>query len=279
MYEKEKARVSRRSQTTVVTLGLLWKPPICKIAVGRLMTASQITSRFGASVRRLRYRLDITQESLAERAGLHRTYIAGIEGGARNVSLKCIEKLARGLEVSPDTLLLHASGRSGRGEPSGTGSSTREYVDILMVEDNRDDVELTLRAFKQARIANSLQVAHDGREALDFLFCAGRFAGRKMEDRPHLVLLDLNLPKIGGMEVLRRIKADKRTQSIPVVVLTASRAGQDLAECLRLGAEGYIIKPVDFQTLSQATPQLNLDWALLKPPAAESREVPGSVSA
>ena len=124
---------------------------------------------------------------------------------------------------------------------------------------------LTLRSFKQARIANSVQAVRDGQEALDFLFCAGRFARRKIEDQPYLVLLDLNLPKIGGMEVLRRIKADDRMLSTLVVVLTASRDGQDLAECRRLGAEAFIVKPVDFQALSQATLRLNLDWALLKP--------------
>src|SRR5258706_16080494 len=229
------------------------------------MTTSQITSRFGASVRNLRHGMGISQEALAERADLHRTYIAGIEGGTRNVTLRSIEKLARALQVSTDALLLHADGQGGREEPSRSESPSGKYVDILMVEDNRDDVDLTLEAFKQARITNSVQVVHDGEEALDFLLCKRRFACRKMEDRPQLVLLDLNLPKIGGIEVLRRIKADERTRMIPVVVLTASRTDRDIAECQRLGAETYIVKPVDFQGLSRATPQLNLDWALLKP--------------
>jgi two-component system, response regulator len=229
------------------------------------MAASQITSRFGASVRSLRHDLGISQEALAERADLHRTYIAGIEGGLRNVTLKSIDKLARALQVSTATLLWHTGESSGRMSSSGGELPTVKCVDILMVEDNREDVELTLRAFKQARITNSMQVVYDGQEALDFLFCTGRFALRKVQGRPQLVLLDLNLPKIGGMEVIRRIKTDKRTRRIPVVVLTASQNSQDIAQCQRLGAETCIVKPVDFQGLSRATPRLNLSWALFKP--------------
>jgi two-component system, response regulator len=132
---------------------------------------------------------------------------------------------------------------------------------------------VTLRAFKQARITNSLQVVHDGMEAMDFLFCTGRFGYRKMVDHPHLVLLDLNLPGIGGTQVLRRMKDDERTRSIPVVVLTVSRESQELTECRRLGAEAFVTKPVDFQGLSQAIPRLKLDWALLKPPEAISGKI------
>lgn len=237
------------------------------------MPASQITSRFGASVRSLRHRLGISQETLAERADLHRTYIAGIEGGSRNVSLKCVDKLARALQVSTATLFLHNGKPGGRAELSNGESFASQCVDLLIVEDNGDDVEMTLQAFKQARITNPVQVVHDGAAALDFLFCTGSFAHRKMEDRPQLVLLDLNLPKISGLEVLRRIKADRRTREIPVIVLTVSQKDRDIAECRRLGAATYIVKPVDFVTLGQATPQLNLNWTLLKPPPAKSRKV------
>lgn len=242
------------------------------------MSASQITSRFGASVRNLRHRLDISQETLAERANLHRTYIAGIEIGGRNVTLKSMERLARALGVSPATLLLQADELAAPPEQTGP-ASTGQCVDILIVEDDRHDVELTLRAFKKARVTNAVQVVHDGKEALDFLFRAGRFADRKMQDRPHLVLLDLKLPKIDGLEVLRRIKADKLTRSIPVVVLSASSDSRDLVECRRLGAETYIIKPLDFLTLSQATPRLKLDWALLQPPKPNSLGIPRAHSA
>jgi CheY-like chemotaxis protein len=216
--------------------------------------------------------LGISQEALAERADLHRTYIADVEGGARNVTLKTMDRLARALEVSNATLLLEAGDPAVLAELAGE-MSTGERVDILMAEDSRNDTELTLRAFKHARIANSVQVVHDGQEALDFLLCTGRFARRMIQDKPYLVLLDLNLPKISGVEVLRRIKADERTLSIPVVVLTASRDSKELAECRRLGAEACIVKPVDFLSLSNATPLLNLDWALLKPTAAETYSI------
>jgi len=237
------------------------------------MLESQIISCFGASVRSLRHELGLSQEALAEYTGLHRTYIAGIEGGGRNVTLKSIEKLAKALQVSIVDLLLpqHGPGRS----KSGTNgrSSTSECVDILMVEDNRDDVQMTLEAFKQAKLTNPVQVVYDGREALDFLFCTGRYARRKLKARPQLVLLDLNLPRVGGLEVLRRIKADARTRSIPVVVLTGSRDAQELAECRRLGAEASIVKPVDFHSLGRATPRLDLHWALLKELKTKGRTV------
>jgi len=235
------------------------------------MAKSQITTRFGASVRNLRHRMGISQETLAERADLHRTYIAGIEGGVRNVTLRSIEKLAGALQVSTETLLLQAGGGSGWAEPSGGGSAGGKYVDILMVEDNPDDAELALRAFREARINNSIQVVGDGEGALDYLFCKGRFAGRRIEDQPQLVLLDLHLPKMSGLEVLRRLKAEKQTRLIPVVVLTVSGEAYDISECRRLGAESYIVKPVNFLRLSQVTAQINLDWALLKPPVPESR--------
>jgi CheY-like chemotaxis protein/DNA-binding XRE family transcriptional regulator len=214
-------------------------------------------------VRRLRYSLDISQATLAKRAGLHQTYIAGIESGGRNVTLKSIDRLAAALQVSTGNLL-HAAGAPGA-PPSGS------YVDILMVEDNPDDIALTLHAFKQARITNPVRVVRDGKEALDFLFSAENFAGRKLQNRPHLVLLDLHLPRISGIEVLHRLKADERTRSIPVVVLTDSQDSQILAECRRLGAKSCITKPVDFQGLGQATLPLNLNWALLKPPELMAR--------
>jgi len=199
------------------------------------------------------------------------TLRAGIEGGARNVTLKSIDKLARALRVSTATLLSQAS------EPDA--SSAGECVDILVVEDDRADVEMTLQAFKRARITNPVQVVYDGNDALDFLFGAGQFAHRKMNDFLQLVLLDLHLPGIDGLEVLRRIKADERTRFIPVVVLTASRDAWELAECRRLGAETHIIKPVDFLGLSQAASRLNLAWALLKPPVTEPCAIAGSIPA
>jgi len=229
------------------------------------MAKLPITARFGATVRRLRFQLGISQEELAERADLHRTYIAGIERGARNATLKSIEKLAGALEVSTAALLGSPAGKPAPPAAARLESAAGKILDILIVEDNRSDVELTLRAFRKAHITNPVHVVHDGAEALDFLFCLGRYAERKIEDRPQVVLLDLNLPRIKGLEVLRRIKSDERTRMIPVIILTVSQRDRDIRECRRLGAETYIVKPVNFHSFSQATPQLCLRWALLEP--------------
>jgi two-component system, response regulator len=121
-----------------------------------------------------------------------------------------------------------------------------------------------MRAFQKARIANPVHVVGDGGEALDFLFATGSYAHRKEDHQPKVILLDLNLPRTNGLEVLRRIKADQRTQNIPVVVLTVSSRDRDIAECRRLGAETYIVKPVDFQNFSEATSNLSLAWTLVK---------------
>ncbi len=121
-----------------------------------------------------------------------------------------------------------------------------------------------LRAFKKACLANPIRVAHDGAEALDYIFCTGAFAHRKMEDTPQVILLDLSLPKVNGLEVLRRVKGDPRTRNIPLAVVSAFESGRDVEEAKRAGAETLILKPVDFQRFSQITPQLHLGWALLK---------------
>ncbi len=228
------------------------------------MLESQIISGFATSVRTLRHKLGMSQEALAECAGLHRTYIAGIEGGGRNVTLKSIEKLAAALQVSIADLLLPPHGGPKRKNVSNGNGHKAEFVEILMVEDNAEDVELTISAFRRAKMTNPIQVVSDGKDALDFLFCAGRFARRKQSARPLLVLLDLNLPKIDGIEVLRRIKADPRTMHLPVVILTASHDEREMADCRRLGADCFIVKPLDFQSLGEATPQLNLHWALMR---------------
>lgn len=229
------------------------------------MRIANIKKPFGLSVKTWRSRLGISQEELAERAGLHRTYVCDVERGARNVSLESIEKLARALEVSVPSLLSYANDLSS--EPRAMLSPTGDgLLKILLVEDLVDDVDLTMWALKNANIANRIQVMRDGAEALSFLFCTGKFAARRREDSPELILLDLGLPKIDGLEVLRQIKTDPRTSKIPVIVLTASTSGRDLATCKRLGADAFIPKPVDFHNLSEVTPKLSLQWALLKPP-------------
>lgn len=134
---------------------------------------------------------------------------------------------------------------------------------ILLVEDNPDDEKLTLRAMKKNNIVNEIVVAHDGAEALDFIFGTGPYASREAFILPQVILLDLNLPKIGGLDVLRKIREDDRTALLPVVILTSSKEEKDLVESYRLGANSYIRKPVDFKQFSEAIRQLGLYWLVL----------------
>jgi two-component system, response regulator len=141
----------------------------------------------------------------------------------------------------------------------------RSQVEVLLVEDEPLDVELTLSAFKKARFTNPIHVVHDGYEAMEFIFGTGAYAQRRDVVRPGVILLDLNLPRLDGLALLRQLKSDKRTENIPVIVLTASRQDRDIAECRRLGVENYLVKPVDFRDFSEMTPHLELEWALVKP--------------
>ena len=137
---------------------------------------------------------------------------------------------------------------------------------ILLIEDNPSDVDLTRRALEKGRIANDVVVARDGREALDYLWGEGRYDGRDSDDAPAVTLLDLKLPKIPGLEVLRRIRGDARTRRLPVVILTSSNEEQDLAASYDLGANSYIRKPVDFNQFTQAIAQLGLYWLVWNEP-------------
>ena len=144
---------------------------------------------------------------------------------------------------------------------SGTGET-----EILLVEDNPDDVEMTLRAFRKANIVNRIKVARDGAEALEFIFGGGTQADHDVEDTPKLILLDLKLPKIDGFEVLRRIKGDVRTKKIPTVILTSSKEQQDVVETYQLGVNSYIVKPVEFESFVDAVSKLGMYWLLLNHP-------------
>ena len=139
-------------------------------------------------------------------------------------------------------------------------------VEILLVEDNPNDVELTLRAFQKYNISNPVHVARDGAEALEFIFATGAYAGRKMENGPKVILLDLKLPLVDGLEVLREVKADPRTRLIPVVILTSSREERDIVESYKLGVNSYIVKPVDFEQFTESVRQLGMYWVLLNQP-------------
>jgi two-component system, response regulator len=139
-------------------------------------------------------------------------------------------------------------------------------VEILLVEDNPDDVEMTLHALQAHNLSNRIEVVRDGAEALDFMFRSGDYAGRDEVDQPKLILLDLKLPKISGLDVLKRIKSEPRTAAVPVVVLSSSAEDRDIKECYRLGVNSYIVKPVDFERFTDAVRQLGLYWLLLNNP-------------
>jgi CheY-like chemotaxis protein len=139
-------------------------------------------------------------------------------------------------------------------------------LEILLVEDNPNDVELALHALKKHNLANRIQVVKDGAEALDFLFARGAFSHRDINQIPRVVLLDLKLPKVDGLEVLRQVKADPHTRKVPVVVLTSSREERDVVESYSLGVNSYILKPVDFQQFTEAVRTIGLYWLLLNEP-------------
>ena len=144
--------------------------------------------------------------------------------------------------------------------------NTPNQTEILLVEDSQDDLDMTLRALRKANMANHIEIARDGVEALDFIFCEGAHTARKIENMPKLILLDLKLPKVSGMEVLRRIKGDPRTKMIPVVMLTSSKEQKDVIESYGLGTNSYIVKPVDFESFAEAVQKLGMYWLLLNQP-------------
>ena len=144
--------------------------------------------------------------------------------------------------------------------------SDSQVVELLLVEDNPQDLELALRALRKANLTNHIHVVRDGAEALEFIFCEGTYASRKITNAPKLILLDLKLPKVDGLEVLKRIRSDTRTKSIPVVMLTSSKEQSDVMESYNLGINSYIVKPVNFESFSAAVSQLGFYWLLLNEP-------------
>jgi two-component system response regulator len=139
-------------------------------------------------------------------------------------------------------------------------------VEILLIEDNMNDAELTIRALKKNNLANKLVHLEDGQEALDFIFAEGNYSDRKIADTPKVILLDLKMPKINGIQVLQKIKSDERTKKIPVIVLTSSKEDPDIQECYRLGVNSYVVKPVQFEKFLNAVSELGLYWMILNQP-------------
>lgn len=139
-------------------------------------------------------------------------------------------------------------------------------IEVLLVEDNASDAEMTIRTLKKNNLGNKLLHLKDGAEALDFIFAEGEYSGRQVESIPKVILLDLKMPKVSGIEVLRRIKTDERTRKIPVVVLTSSKEDPDIQECYALGVNSYVVKPVDFNEFQKAISELGLFWLIINQP-------------
>jgi len=207
----------------------------------------------------------LTQEELAERADLHRTYISDVERGARNLSLESIDKLARALGISLP--ILFAPDETPGTPVNFSSNPAAEHTDIILVENNSSEANLTVEALTKARLTNSVRVVTDAAEALELLLARDSFADDTKDPNNRVVLVELELPRVSGLELLRQLKADKRTCNIPVVILATSDNHRDLTECKRLGAAAIIIKPLSFQGLSKAIPSLNLFWVLIKSPA------------
>ena len=141
-----------------------------------------------------------------------------------------------------------------------------DQIEILLVEDSQEDLDMTLYALRKANLANRIQVARDGAEALEFIFGEGAYLGRQVENTPKVILLDLKLPKVDGLQVLKRIKSDPRTKMIPVVMLTSSKEQKDVIESYHLGVNSYIVKPVNFEGFANAVQKLGMYWMLLNTP-------------
>ena len=251
---------SRDVRRRFVTLSLLCRLLLylVKVPKGQKFPApppQAVQARLGGAVRAHRQRLGITQEELAWRADMHRTYIADIERGVRNITLRSIINLAAALQVSVSVLLAEP----GEQVPAAEVGAR----EILVVEPDAAEAEVLVRTLTEANVKNPITVVRDGPEAFEHL--AGRDAakGRAPAPGPQLILLEANLPKGSGLDVLRRLKSEDATKDIPVAILSAQRDDRLAQECARLGAEQLLVKPVAFEKLAQIIPKLRLHWALV----------------
>jgi CheY-like chemotaxis protein/predicted XRE-type DNA-binding protein len=223
------------------------------------MTELEVRTLFATALRRWRHQRGLSQEDLAERADLHRTYISDVERSARNLSLGSIHKLAQALDISAATLFLPSEPSAG--QPTATPRAG--LAPILVVEDQPGDEKLILETLKQAPCANSVHVVRSATETVEFL---GSHEGGTPEESPALILFSLSQPKDRSLDLLRRLKTEARTQTIPLVVLTGSETDPEIAKCRRLGVETFLTKPLSLFKLSGALRQLHLGWALVKTP-------------
>lgn len=223
----------------------------------------------GGAIRDIRVETKITQEELANRSGLHRTYITDVERGNRNISIESLEKIAAALHTPLSILFERCEVK--RAQPLQLLHSSRQRlepaphpIEILMVEDDPNFVELSLHAFSMVNIRNAIHVARDGAEALDCLFATGAFEHRKSMPPPSLILLDLKLPKIDGLEVLSKIRSHEVTRHIPVVIMTSSQSDEDFVKSRELGVQQYLTKPISFSEFSRIAASFGLQWLLLE---------------
>ncbi len=219
-----------------------------------------LEKQLGLLVKARRQRLSLGQLELARRAGFHRSYVSDIERGARNISLQSLGKLAAALELPLSGLFSELEHT-----PPSAPLQADELVDVLVAQAGDEDVRLVIQCLKNAHLSNRLFLVRDGAAVLDFVFCAGPFAHRRPNDPPRVIVLDLDLPRIGGLELLRRLKHEPRTRSIPLIVLTSGKNEDQLGACKRLGADAFIVKPADLHKPGIHALQLSLQWALLPP--------------
>jgi two-component system, response regulator len=218
----------------------------------------------GAAVRERRARLGLSQEEVAFRSDLHRTYVADIERGARNPSLRSIAKLAKALQVTVAELFHHIGASEGtREEPQ---CRLPAPVDILLAEDDPNDADLAVRALRKCNFSNRIYIVQSGHEAVEFIFNLGRYSQERTGNDPLVLLLNLGLPGLNGIDVLRHVRDDERTRHMPVLVMTSSDSQRDLEESRRFGVRHYITKPVDFTKFTQIMPHIGLHWLLVKQP-------------